>query len=162
MSEFGSTSLFGSALFGGEPVPFLYLQIDAETTTEARRIITRGMADGTSLRAIKFSVGRGGFDPTDYLAALPVNPDATALEDPIFTDLIDYKEAPNTNSISYYCALETGEANQTLGEIAIIGEVQNSPGDPADESEVVMAIGHFPLLAKNSTMRYALRVTVLA
>lgn len=163
MTVFGGGTLFGgNTLFGGEPVPFLFLQVDAETTLEARRLMAEGATNGLSLRATRFQVGRGGFDPNDYLAALPVNPAATALDDFLFEDRIDYIEWANDWALSYYCVLETGEANQTLGEVAIIGEVQNSPGTPADGTEVIMAIGHFPLIAKNNTMRYALRVTMQA
>jgi hypothetical protein len=162
VTQFGGGSSFGSALFGGEPVPFLYLQIDAEMTTEGRRIVARGHTDGTSLQITKFSVGRGGFDPIDYLAALPVNPDASALSDEIFSDVVDHIEWANDSCVVCYCLLELADANQTLGEIAITGIVANSPGDPADDTEVVMAIGHFPMLAKNSDMRYVLRVTLQA
>ncbi|KKN22030.1 hypothetical protein LCGC14_0919310 [marine sediment metagenome] len=162
MSEFGGGSSFGSAVFGGEPTPFLWLRVDVEMTTEGRRLTARGHTDGTSLQVISFSVGRGGFDPNDYLAALPVNPDASALSDSIFTDQVDHIEWANQQCVVCYCALDSAEANQTLGEIAITGRVANSPGDPADDATIVMAIGHFPMLAKNSDMRYVLRVTLQA
>jgi hypothetical protein len=162
MTQFGGGSSFGSAVFGGEPVPYLYLKIDAEMTTEGRRLTARGHTDGTSLQITKFSVGRGGFDPTDYMASLPVNPDASALSDPIFTDIVDKIEWANDHCVVCYCLLDTAEANQTLGEVAITGIVANSPEDPADDTEVVMAIGHFPMKAKNSSMRYVLRVTIQA
>ncbi len=162
MTNFGGSTTFGSTTFGGEPVPYLYLQIDAELTTEARRLTARGQTDGTSIQISGFAVGRGGFDPTDYLAALPVNPDCTALEDQVFSDVVDQVEWANQNCCVAYCCLETAEANQTLGEIAIFGRVANSPGDPVDDTEIVMAIGHFPMLAKNSSMQYALRVTLQA
>ena len=162
MSKFAGADPFGSAVFGGDPSPFLLTQIDAETTTEARRLMARGMYDGTSLQAVEFSVGQDGFDPASFYAAVPVNPDATALDDSVFTDTIDHIEPPNAKARSYYCLLDTTEANVTLGEIAIWGEVQNSPGDPADGTKIIMAIGHFPLICKNSSMQYALRVTHLA
>ena len=162
MTVFGGSTLFGGSLFGGEPVPFLYLQIDAEPTMEFRRLRARGITDGTSVRAVGFEVGTGGFDHTDYLAALPVNPNATALDASVFSSDIDHLEWPNPECLSCYCVLEAGEANVALGEIAILGEVQNSNGDPADGSQIVMAIGHFPLIAPNATIRYALRVTIQA
>jgi len=160
----GNSSIeFGPAVFGGDTVAFLELQVDAEPTTEARRIMARGATDGTTIQAVEFSVGQGGFDPNDYTAALPVNPDAVALDDVIFgPEPIDHIERPNVQAISCYCVLEASEANVTLGEIAIWGDVQNSVGDPPDDTKVVMAIGHFPILCKNSSMRYALRVTIQA
>lgn len=162
MSVYGGSTLFGGALFGGEPVPFLFQQIDAETTVYGRYLLALGSTDGMSVRCTGFAVGRGGFDPNDYLAAVPVNPDATALDDQVFTDSIDLLEEPNNQCCSCYCVLETGEANVSLGEIAIIAQVQNSAGDPADGTEFVLAIGHFPMVAKNSDIRYAFRVTIQA
>lgn len=162
MSVYGGSTLFGGTLFGGEPVPFLFLQVDAETTIEARYLMALGSTDGMSVRCTQFAVGRGGFDPNDYLAALPVNPDATALDDQVFSDGIDYLEEPNNQCLSCYCVLETGEANVSLGEIAIIAQLQNSAGDPVDGTEIVLAIGHFPMVAKNSDIRYAFRVTIQA
>jgi len=160
----GNSSIeLGPAIFGGDTVAFLEMQVDAEPTTNARRIMARGATDGTTIQAVEFSVGRAGFDPNDYTAALPVNPDAIALDEPFFgPKLIDRIERPNNQAISCYCVLEAGDANTTLGEIAIWGEVQNSVGDPVDGTKVALAIGHFPLLAKNSSMRYALRVTIQA
>lgn len=155
-------------VFGGLPstptgtAPTLHLLISAQPTIEFRRLRARGVTDGTNIRAVQFSVGRGGFDPNDYLAAAPVNYNSQVLDESVFTDDIDHVEWPNPECLSCYCVLDTSVANTTLGEIAIIGEVSQSPGDPVDGSTIVMAIGHFPILAKNSSMRYALRVTVQA
>lgn len=160
MSNFGSGS-FGSAVFGGDPTPYLYLQADAEVTYRARALMARGLSDGTSIRAREFSVGRGGFDPFDYLTALPVNPDAVALDDEILSnEAIDYFEYPNTMNACFYCLLESGEANQTLGEIGIWSEIQNSPIPAENGTYILSAIAHFPLVAKNSSMQVALRVAV--
>lgn len=155
---FFGTSSFGSASFGGDPTPSLFLQVDAEMTYEARRLMARGWTDGTSLQIVKFSVGQGGFDPFDYKVALPVNPDATVLEDPVFTDFIDALENPNPENACAYCVLEYAEANVTLGEVAIISEIQCSPIPTENGVQFVSHIGHFPLVAKNDSMRIALRV----
>jgi hypothetical protein len=160
MSIFGGTSSFGSSVFGGDPAAFLYAQIDAETTTEARRLTARGLYDGTNIMAIEFGVGSDGFDPYNYSAALPVNPDATSLDDPVFTSTIDHVEHTNKNGVSYYCLLDTSEANVTLGEVCIWSVVRNSPGDPVSGTKFISAIGHFPILCKNSTMPIVIRVTV--
>lgn len=158
-----ATSTFGSAVFGGEPVSYLWNQIDAETTTKARRLVARGLTDGTSLQATHFSVGRGGWDPLDYHAATPVNPDAVALDDAVFgPDTIDYYEYANERCAVYYCLLDFGEANVALGEVGIWGVIQNSPIVAENGTRILMAIGHFPLCAKNSDMGYVLRVTMQA
>ena len=157
-----SVASFGPAVFAGEPIAYLELRVDAELTTEARRLTARGATDGTALKVKEFSVGTGGFDPVDYTAALPVNPDAQALHNQVFSDTVDRIARASQNVRSYDCLLESGEANNTLGEVALWTDVYNSPGDPIDGTTVCFAIGHFPLLAKNSDFQYVLRVTVAA
>lgn len=161
MSSFGSGS-FGTATFGGDPSPLLLFSVDAEMTTRARYILARGSVDGTSLWPKEFSVGTGGFDAYDYAVALPVNPDSVTLDADLFRDTIDNYEEPNDQCASFHCILENGEANQTLGEIGIWAEIQNSPVAGENGTQILFAIGHFPLQAKNSSMRYGLRVIVQA
>jgi hypothetical protein len=157
MSQFGSGA-FGSASFGGDPSPYLLLQVDAEVTYKARYYMARGSTDGTSIIAVEFEVGQGGFDPFNYKAALPVNPDAQTLYDPVFQDVIDYYEHPNPENACHYCLLESAEANVTLGEIAIYSEIQNSPIVAENGTRFISAIGHFPLIAKNDAVEMVLRV----
>jgi len=157
MSQFGTGS-FGSAVFGGDPTPYLLLSVDAEMTYRARQLMARGSTDGTSLQMQQFTVGQGGFDPFNYRVALPVNPDATALIDPYFTDTIDQYEHPNPRNACAYCLLEYTEANVTLGEIGIWSEIQCSPIATENGTMFLSHIAHFPLIAKNDSMRIALRV----
>ena len=148
MSNYGPAQ-FGPAVFGGEPVPHLFLQIDAEMTTLARRYTARGHTDGTSLRCTDFAVGQGGFDPLDYLAAIPVNPDVFNIVDQVFTDTIDYIEWANSRSVSFYCFIDTNEAaGAYLGEIGIYAEIQNSPIVSENGNVLLYAVGHFPLVIK--------------
>jgi hypothetical protein len=163
MSLFGPTGIFGTSVFGGEPVPFIYLDIDAEVTTRARMLIARGSTDGTAIKVVDFGVGQGGFDTNDYRAALPVNPDAASLDDPVLlSEPIDYYEQPNVSCRSFYCLLEAGEANYCLGEIGLWAEVVYSPIAAEIGTTFLFAIGHFPLVANNSDIQYVFRVTVQA
>ncbi len=84
MSDFGPAE-FGPASFGGDPsgASGLLLEVDAEITTVARRLIARRTVDGTAFKTIEFSLGQGGVDPFNYREAIPVNPDAQALELPL-------------------------------------------------------------------------------
>jgi hypothetical protein len=157
MGEFGS-SFFGSASFGGEPNPLLLFEIDAEMTTRARVLQARSLTDGTSFRAVEFAVGRGGFDPFEYRAAAPVNPDATTLDEEVFRDDLDHFERSNPRCGIFFCILEKAEANVTLGEVAIIAEILDSPIGSEIGNQFLMAIAHFPLVAKNSDMRFGFRV----
>ena len=161
MPSFGISS-FGGASFGGDPSPSLLLQIDAEVTALAQHLIARGSTDGTCLRGTEFAVGRGGFDPFDFASAVPVNPDAQQLDDEIFRDVVDQWEQPNDRSLAFHCILETAEANETLGEIAIYAEIHNSPITTENGTFILFAAGHFPMIAKNDSMRYGLRIVVQA
>lgn len=83
MAEFGPSE-FGPATFGGDPsTAGLILDVDAEVTSMARRLLARRTTDGTAFKVIEFTLGQGGLDPFDYKTAVPVNPDAQALELPI-------------------------------------------------------------------------------
>jgi hypothetical protein len=168
MSNFGPAQ-FGPAVFGGEPVPHLFLQIDAEMTPLARRYTARGHTDGTSLHIDDFTVGRGGFDPLDYLAAIPVNPDAYNVvgADVLLSGPVQRIEWANGRSISCYCLLEAADmpAGGYLGEIGIFASIQNSPGGLEDGVQILFAAGNFPLLMKSalaagSSSRVALRVVI--
>ena len=58
MSEFGPAE-FGPAGFGGDPsAAGLLLEIDAEVTNVARRLLARKTTDGTAFKVIEFSLGQ--------------------------------------------------------------------------------------------------------
>jgi len=164
MGIFG-TSEFGSAVFGGDPSTFLLLETDAEVTSRARALLARGKVDGTGFETIEFSVGQGGLDPFDYLVSTPVNPDAVQLELPINiggspTKAITEYEHPNDNAACVYCLLDTTEANERLSEVGIWAEIKCSPITSEVGTVFLAAIAHFPLICKNSSMKYAFRVNV--
>jgi len=183
MSEFG-TSYFGTAKFGGDPSPYLLLEIDTELTYMARHYLARGSTDGTSIRAVEFSIGRAGIDPFDYRVAIPVNPDAQELEDQIDlgpyapptdvtgTKLITAYEYPKSGSSCVYCLLDDTEppsppspaaGSDFISEIGIWAKILYSPylfETTPPENTFLAAIGHFPLIVKNSSMKYALRVNI--
>jgi hypothetical protein len=164
MSNFG-LSEFGAASFGGDPATALILEVDAEVTSRARRLIARGRTDGTGFKVIEFSVGQGGLDLFDYKVATPVNPDAVQLELPINiagnpTKAIAQYEHPNLNSGCVYCLLDNSEVNERLSEVGIWAEIKCSPSLSEVGATFLAAIAHFPLLCKNSSMKYAFRVNV--
>jgi hypothetical protein len=138
-------------------LPYIY-QVDATVTALARQLLARGAMDGTSLRGTEFSVGTGGFNPFDYTEATPVNPEVQTLDNAVFTDTIDEYERPNPECASFYCVLESGEANTTLGEIGIWAIIENSPIPGESGTTILYAIGHFPMKPKNVSMQMAIRV----
>jgi hypothetical protein len=241
MPNFGSAE-FGDATFGGDPgtATGLLLEMDAEITTEARRFVARSMLDGTAFKMIEFKIGQGGLDPFDYKFAVPVNPDANDLDDPLslpvaalpgtlgtsagdpivttsedlsslllagyeievtttsgvetltvlnvtsnsftatnsatWTDpvatgtiqpfvvgarkITDWEYA-NAHSATAYCQLENADANARLSEVGIWAEIIWSPYLSEIGHRFLCAAAHFPLVCKNSSMRYAFRINVL-
>lgn len=164
MSEFG-TAEFGSAVFGGDPSSFLLMEIDAEVTSEARKLLARSKADGTAFQVIEFSVGQGGIDPFNYQIVVPVNPDAVQLELPLTiggspTKVITEYERPNQNAGCVYCELDNSETNERLSEMGVWAEILDSPYTVEIGTIFLAAIAHFPLICKNSSMKYAFRVNV--
>lgn len=162
MSDFG-TSEFGTALFGGDPTPYLLFDVDAEITSRARAFLARAPVDGTSIKMIEFSLGSGGLEFFNYQATVPVNPDAIDLDIPLVPAVvkpIDHYESPNPQSGCCYCIVDASEANDLLSEIAIWGTVVRSPRVHEIGMRFCAAIAHFPLVAKNDSMRYGFRVNV--
>lgn len=178
MPNFG-TSQFGTAKFGGDPTPFLLLEIDTELTYTARHYLARGLTDGTSIQAVEFTIGQGGIDPFDYRVAIPVSPESANLENPIalgpyvpVTDVIGAKtitkyEVPKDGSSCVYCLLDSLEppaaGSGFLSEIGIWAKIAYSPftfETTPPENTFLAAVGHFPLIVKNSSMQYALRVNI--
>lgn len=132
--------------------------VTAKITNLARRFIARGSWDGTVTKVTDFSVGRGGYDPVDYTKALPVDLDAPALDDPVFTAAITKLEWANPSCSSYYCLVQKLDVSACLGEIGIWSVVVASPVAGEVGTTFLSAIGHFPLRAKNAGMDLALRV----
>ena len=178
MSQFG-TGHFGTAKFGGDPTPFLLFEIDTELTYMARHYLARGTTDGTAIQAVEFTIGRGGIDPFDYRVAIPVSPESSDLEDPIVlgpyvpaTDVTGAKaiakyERPKNGSACVYCLLDFTEptmgGGDFISEIGIWAKILYSPNTfetTPPENTFLAAVGHFPLIVKNSSMQYALRVNV--
>jgi hypothetical protein len=94
---------------------------------------------------------------------VPVNPDAIDLDVPLgppVVKAISYYERPNQHSGCCYCIVDFSEANDLLSEIAIWGEVVWSPILSEIGTRFCAAIAHFPLVAKNNSMRYGFRVNV--
>lgn len=163
MSNFGPAQ-FGPAVFGGEPVAHLYLQIDAEMTARARRLTALAHTSGWGLQVQQYQFGQGGFDPLDYFAAIPVSPDDNALIDPLGVQTaIQHYEWCNERCAAYYCdVVASGAASGYLGEIGLYARISW----PVASGLFLYAIGHFPLIAFSSVVPddfdVVVRVTVQA
>lgn len=139
-----------------EVVPFI---ISAKVTALARKLMARGTIDGTSLRAVEWGVGMGGYDPFDFTKVLTVDNQAQTLIDPVLSgQTITEYEMPNEWCASYYCEIGSGDANYMLGEVGIWAVIQNSPNVLENGTQILRAVGHFPAKAKNANMQMAIRV----
>ncbi len=173
MSNFGEAE-FGSGLFGGDPIPAsLLLEADAEVTNKARMLTARAATEDTAIQIVEFSVGSGGVDPFDYKTAIPVDPDAIELEIPILLPasvppaeitghrIITEYEKANLTSATFYCVLEDTIGNEPLSELGLWAKIVRSPFQhELAAAPFLAAIAHFPLICKNDSMAYALRINV--
>jgi len=90
------------------------------------------------------------------------DPIATGTIEPYITgakNITEYEHA-NEHSGTTYCVVTPTEANEALSEIGIWGTVLWSPYTAEIGSTFLAAIAHFPLICKNTSMSYALRVNV--
>jgi hypothetical protein len=167
MSNFGPAQ-FGPAVFGGEPVAHLYLQIDAEMTARARRLTALSHSNGWGLQVQTYQFGQGGFDPLDYFAALPVSPDDATLVDPQGVPAaIQHYEWCNERCVAYYCdVVSSGVTAGYLGEIGLYASLVYPPAVAVIAGPFLYAIGHFPMIAFSSVapndFNSVVRVTVQA
>lgn len=141
--------------------PLLAGDTHALATNTGRNMLARSLVEGLAFKISRFSVGVGGYDPTTFIHALPVDNTVTNLQSPIFEDYIDLVETPNEKGRSFYCRLQPDEANNGLGEIGIWGEIVSSPENPAEVGDYFLfAIAHQPFEGKNEDHTYIYRMVV--
>lgn len=174
MSNFGEAEYGDGHFFGGVPIPpSLLLEADAEVTNKARVLTARASTEDTSIQVVEFSIGSGGIDPFDYKTAVPVDPDAIELEIPILLpasvppaetvghQVITHYEKANLTSATFYCLLENSDGNEPISELGLWAKIVRSPFQhELAAPPFLAAITHFPLICKNDSMAYALRINV--
>ena len=141
--------------------------IQASLTDAARHQIARAINGEMVFRAYGFSVGRGGYDPLNPVAVLPINTAATTLIDQCFPDVtgqvpFDQLEQPLPSTVVYDCRLPStiipGNADYGLGEIGIWAQILTSD-IPAEIGTIfLMSIAHMPIRAKTNRDAMLLRV----
>jgi hypothetical protein len=67
-------------------------------------------------------------------------------------------EFPNTQATSLVCRAGQTEANRGLGEVGIYVDIIDSVNPQEIGNRVLYAIGHFPIVAKNSKSVFVTRV----
>jgi len=119
--------------------------------------VTTGSGTETLTVASVSSAGFISTTPSSY-----TDPVATGIIETMITgakNITEY-EHPNPNSACAYCMMDTTEANEVLSEIGIWGKIVWSPNQHEIDDTFLAAIGHFPIICKNNTMAYAIRVNI--
>lgn len=93
----------------------------------------------------------GGADPDLESPRFPSNAPVT-VED--FFDV----ERPNSSAVSLVCRVPQTEGNFGLGEVGIYVDIIDSINPAEIGSRILYAVGHFPIVAKNSKSVFVTRV----
>jgi hypothetical protein len=143
--------------------------IIAYLTDEAREMYARTFIGQIVYQTVGFSVGRGGFDPTDPVHIVSIDTTQQTLLDQVYPDVTGYaafqdiQEPTNTNLV-FECRLPNtlvpSNADYGLGEVGIWAQVLVS-NDPSEVGEVFLfAIAHMPIRAKTHRDAWLFRVSV--
>ena len=145
-------------------------EIQAFLTSQAREYLARAINGELSFQAVGFSVGRGGYEPTDPLHVIPVTGAELNLSDQVYPDTTGYASfqqidnAAGTPTVVYNCRLAStitqSKADYGLGELGVWAKILHS-NNPSEVNQVfLMALAHFPIKAKTRRDTILFRVTV--
>lgn len=145
--------------------------VQAQTTDYYRQLEARAPIGDVAFVAVGFSVGQGGYNPTDPVHIVPVDPTATTLIEQVYpaaTGFSPFQEIDTPGDASvvvYNCRLPAtpvaSNADYGLGEIGIWGQVLQSKSNPAEVGTYfLIAIGHMPIRCKTNRDVILFRVVV--
>lgn len=144
--------------------------VQAFMTDQARTYFARMLSGELSYQTVGFSVGRGGYNPTDPVHILPVDTTTTALSDQVYPDTTGYVgfsevDKVAISSLVFNCRLPATQiqsnADYGLGEIGIWGKILTSTANPSEIGTVFLyAIGHMPIRCKTRRDVMLMRVVV--
>lgn len=134
----------------------------AVVTDLARQYMARSITDGTSFRITEFAVGTSGYDPSNPLSAVSVDPLSTSLISEVFRDTVDQVESATLDgtSKSFVCRIGATELSAGIGEVALFAEILDSPF-PLEVGTVFMfAVAHQPLNVKTDRHVVSHRIVI--
>jgi len=128
----------------------------AQLTDAGRELETRRGVDGLAFYFYGWAVGRGGYDPSNVVKVIPINPALTALIDQVYPTVGSYNlftdanfEYPNSRGIALTCRIPRGAYSEWgLGELGIWVKIIDSPILLEIDTYVLYAVSHFPLKSK--------------
>ena len=134
-------------------------------TDLGRTNFARALLGEVSFEVRGFAVGRGGYNDTNPVKIKPLNTSLLTLEAQVFPPvgiapivLIEYI-SPKTFVAN--CRLGSSEAVSSLGEIGLWAEIVYSSVDPGEVgTQFLMAIGHFPIIAKTLRQEIVFRIII--
>ena len=137
----------------------------AQLTNAARAIYARMQLGEIAFYWLGFNVGRFGYIDANPVKVVAIDPSLVALVDTIYPTPPALKsfeifEKPNAKAISMVCRLATTESNYGLGELGIWAKINWSSVPAEIGTDVLMAVAHVPLQAKNHRHTYVHRVVI--
>jgi len=136
----------------------------ARVTTKGREMIALSLVDGSAFRITEMALGTGGYDVSNPIMALPIDPTHQQLDNEIHRKLIDLVESPNlASSRSYIARFNYDSFTGGVGELGLWAEILDFPSDPTMVgSKFLFAIAHQGLNTKSlhHVLTYRVFVTI--
>lgn len=140
--------------------------IFANVTDLGQQFLGRATIGQTVIQLVGFSVGRSGYDPADFLNALPIDTTQTALGDQVYPAATGYAafsalQSPSIGTVVCDCRLpadqQPSNADYGLGELGIWALVLQSNIPAEVGTAFLFAISHFPVKVKTNRDVFVLR-----
>lgn len=137
-------------------------QFDALLTTQGRKFHALQDAEGLAWGSYEYQFGGGGFDTLTPTTVLDVDPEATALIDPIGSPAaISGFDRPNPKALAFRVEVPIGSLSFEMGEVGIWATVTYSPLQPLLVGQrFLLALAHFPAFCKNQRLGLVAYVVV--
>ncbi len=139
------------------------LTVQGKVTNLARVYMARSIAEGLSFKVDKFAVGVGGYDISDPLSAIEVDPAAETLISEIFRSDVTLVENPTTNQTvkSFLCRVGKNDVAAGIGEIGLFATITHSEFSSEIGKTFLFALAHQPLQAKTNSHVVSFRLVVI-
>lgn len=147
---------------GGVSGPLSVSSVTATVTDRARTLVARSITDGTSIKITSFAVGTGGYDVSNPLSALTVDPMDTSLSAEVFRDIINKVETATLDNTSKAFVGRIGptELEAGIGEVALFAEILSSPFPAEVGTTFMFAVAHQPLNVKTRSHVVSYRIVL--
>ena len=143
--------------------------IEAYLTDQSRQLLARTTIGQVYYQVQGFSVGRGGYDLSNPVHTIPINPASGALIDPVYPDItgmaaLQQIDQPTATTAVYYCRLPNtlvpSNADYGLGELGVWAQILQSNITAEIGQIFLFAVAHFPIQAKTNREAWLYRVVV--